>query len=48
MRHSESYVFDYLDFISGQPIERILLPDTLGVLTPDLTKKYLTSIIDRY
>ena len=48
MRHSESYVFDYLDFISGQPIERILLPDTLGVLTPYLTKKYLTSIIDRY
>ncbi|MBT3542688.1 MAG: 2-isopropylmalate synthase [Flavobacteriaceae bacterium] len=48
MRHSESYVFDYLDFLSDQPIERVLLPDTLGVLTPELTKNYLTSIIDRY
>ncbi|MGY8922190.1 MAG: alpha-isopropylmalate synthase regulatory domain-containing protein [Flavobacteriales bacterium] len=48
MHHSELYVFDYLNFLSDQPIERILLPDTLGVLTPELTKKYLTSIIDRY
>ena len=48
MRHSESYVYDYLDFLSEQPIERVLLPDTLGVLTPELTQSYLNSIIDRY
>ena len=48
MRNSEAYVFDYLDFLSEQPIERILLPDTLGVLTPQHTKNYLTSIVERY
>lgn len=35
MRNSKSYVFDYLDFLVTQPIKRILLPDTLGILTPE-------------
>ena len=48
MRNSESYVFEYLDFITQQPIERILLPDTLGVLTPEETHRYLTKILARY
>ena len=48
MRNSEVYVFDYLDFLSAQPIERVLLPDTLGVLTPQHTKNYLTAIVERY
>ena len=48
MRNSEAYVFDYLDFLSAQPIERVLLPDTLGVLTPQHTKNYLTAIVERY
>lgn len=48
MRNSESYVFEYLDFLSQQPIERILLPDTLGVLTPEETYRYLNKIINRY
>lgn len=48
MRNSESYVFEYLDFLTQQPIERILLPDTLGVLTPDETHRYLTKILARY
>src|SRR5215213_1716012 len=34
MRNSKEYVFEYLDFLKDQPIKRILLPDTLGVLTP--------------
>ena len=48
MRNSESYVFEYLDFLTQQPIERILLPDTLGVLTPDETHRYLSKILARY
>ena len=48
MRNSEAYVFDYLEFLSAQPIERVLLPDTLGVLTPQHTKNYLTAIVERY
>ncbi len=48
MQNSEDYVFEYLDFIATQPIERILLPDTLGVLTPEKTAEYLNKIINRY
>ncbi|MGB7393594.1 MAG: 2-isopropylmalate synthase, partial [Pricia sp.] len=33
MRNSKDYVFQFLDFLSDQPIKRILLPDTLGILT---------------
>jgi len=48
MQNSEDYVFKYLDFLATQPIERILLPDTLGVLTPEKTAEYLNKIIKRY
>ena len=48
MQNSEDYVFEYLDFLATQPIERILLPDTLGVLTPEKTAEYLNKIIKRY
>src|SRR5688572_4841528 len=34
MRHSKEYVMEYLDFLQHQPVKRILLPDTLGVLIP--------------
>ena len=48
MRNSKPYVFDFLDFLSTQPVSRILLPDTLGVLTPDETRSYLNEILERY
>ncbi|MCU0387591.1 MAG: 2-isopropylmalate synthase [Chitinophagaceae bacterium] len=48
MRHSPDYVFQYLDFLVTQPVKRILLPDTLGVLIPDETFDYLNRIIQRY
>src|SRR5262245_50217761 len=32
MRHSKDYVLQYLEFIKTQPIKRVMLPDTLGVL----------------
>jgi (R)-citramalate synthase len=48
MRNSKEYVFQYLDFLTTQPIERILLPDTLGVLTPYETYDFLKSIVERY
>jgi D-citramalate synthase len=48
MRNSQAYVFQYLDFLETQPIERILLPDTLGVLTPDETYIFLKDIKDKY
>lgn len=48
MRNSPEYVFQYLDFLTQQPIERVLLPDTLGVLTPRETFQYLDAIIKKY
>jgi D-citramalate synthase len=48
MRNSPDYVFQYLDFLTKQPIQRVLLPDTLGVLTPRETFQFLDSIVKRY
>jgi len=48
MRNSREYVLEFLDFLSEQPVERILLPDTLGVLTPAETREFLEEITRRY
>ena len=48
MRNSKEYVYDYLDFLTEQPIKRILLPDTLGVLSPNETFIFLSDIIEKY
>lgn len=48
MRHSREYVFQYLDFLQHVPVKRIMLPDTLGVLTPDEVKEFVSEIVQRY
>ncbi len=48
MRNSLEYVFQYLAFLATQPIARILLPDTLGVLTPKETYQYFSEITTKY
>ena len=48
MRNDPSYVFQYLDFIVTQPIKRVLLPDTLGILTHTETFTYLSEIVHKY
>jgi len=48
MHNSPDYVFQFLDFLTTQPVERILLPDTLGVLTPRETFDYFSKITARY
>jgi (R)-citramalate synthase len=48
MRSSPQYVFQYLDFLTKQPIKRVLLPDTLGILTPTETYKFVKETVDRY
>ncbi len=48
MRNSPEYVFQFLDFLSTQKIERILLPDTLGVLTYNETYGFISQITERY
>ena len=48
MRNSPNYVFQFLDFLTTQNIKRVLLPDTLGVLTPSETYKYISEIHLKY
>jgi (R)-citramalate synthase len=48
MRHSREYVFQYLDFLTKQPVKRIMLPDTLGILTPDEVFAFVSEIVQRY
>ena len=48
MRNSPQYVYQLLDFLSTQPVKRILLPDTLGILTPSETFKFVSDIKSRY
>lgn len=48
MRNSKEYVFQFLDFLTTQPVKRVLLPDTLGILTYKETYDFLSEIIQRY
>ena len=48
MRESKDYVFNFLDFLSTEKVERILLPDTLGVLTPKESFAFVKELRDKY
>ncbi|MET2984531.1 alpha-isopropylmalate synthase regulatory domain-containing protein [Aureibaculum conchae] len=48
MRNSQEYVFQFLDFLETQSIERVLLPDTLGVLSPEESFAFLSAIRTKY
>ncbi len=48
MRNSKEYVFEFLEFLATQPLKRIMLPDTLGVLTPSESYLFIKEIKDKY
>ncbi|WP_298535257.1 alpha-isopropylmalate synthase regulatory domain-containing protein [uncultured Algibacter sp.] len=48
MRNSKAYVYEFLDFLSTQSVKRIMLPDTLGVLTPEESFEFVKEIKDKY
>ena len=48
MRHSPDYVLQYLDFLATQPVDRIMLPDTLGVLSPGETHAFISDVRTKY
>ncbi|WP_299217842.1 alpha-isopropylmalate synthase regulatory domain-containing protein [uncultured Aquimarina sp.] len=48
MRNSPEYVYQFLDFLTTQPIRRVLLPDTLGVLIPSEAYTYLSTLRNKY
>jgi D-citramalate synthase len=48
MRNSPEYVFQYLDFLTKQPVKRIMLPDTLGILQPSEVFEFVSQIVKKY
>lgn len=48
IKTSPDYVFSLMDAISKLPIDRFMLPDTLGVLNPTETYQYISVMRDRY
>ena len=48
MKNSKDYVFDYLDFLKTKNIKRVLLPDTLGILTHFETYEFINEVRNKY
>lgn len=48
MTCSKDYVFFMMDALKDSGIKRFMLPDTLGVLNPTLTREYCSAMLDRY
>jgi len=48
MRNSSDYVKEYLSFLSTQPIKRVLLPDTLGVMTYYETFSFVSEVVQNF
>ena len=48
MKHSRDYVFAMMESLRTLPIERFMLPDTLGILNPYDTLSYVHDIVKRY
>ncbi len=48
MKDSPDYVYHMVDALKGEGIERFLLPDTLGVLTPEMTGRFFKDITTRF
>ncbi|HLO59639.1 MAG TPA: alpha-isopropylmalate synthase regulatory domain-containing protein [Bacteroidales bacterium] len=48
MRHSPDYVFYMIDSFKMCQVDRIMLPDTLGILNPVEAYDFCKMIIDRY
>lgn len=48
MKQSRDYVFAMMDSLRHLPVERFMLPDTLGVLNPYDTLSYVHDMVKRY
>jgi D-citramalate synthase len=48
IKDSPDYVYQLVDALQSLPVRRFMLPDTLGVLTPDITFQYCKAMLDRY
>ena len=48
MLEDENYVFDLVGLLSELKVERVMLPDTLGVLSPDEAYSLVSKMVERF
>ncbi|MFW6279313.1 MAG: alpha-isopropylmalate synthase regulatory domain-containing protein [Bacillota bacterium] len=48
IQNSPDYVFELVDKLKDENIERFMLPDTLGIFSPDQTFKYCKQMKDKF
>lgn len=48
MRNSPEYTLSLIEFLTRQPVKRIMLPDTLGLLAPEEVKKFFKEIVAKF
>ena len=48
MRNSKDYVYFMIDHLKDEDIDRLMLPDTLGILSPEETFTFCRDMITRY
>lgn len=48
MRTSPEYVYEIIDALRGETIQRFMIPDTLGILNPDECYTYCKEMVERY
>lgn len=48
IQNSPDYVYEMVDALKDCGIDHFMLPDTLGILTPDATYEYVKLMTDRY
>ncbi len=48
MRNSSDYVYYMVDQLRNESIDRFMLPDTLGILSPEETFAFCTEMVTRY
>lgn len=48
INHSPDYVHTIIDGLRHSPVKRFMLPDTLGILSPQDTHRHCRSMIERY
>ena len=48
MKDSPAYVFGLIDALKDSGVKRFMLPDTLGILNPQLTATFVSQMVTRY
>lgn len=48
IKDDPEYVYTLMDGLSEMPVDRIMLPDTLGVLNPAMVTEFITEMIRHY